>query len=230
VSGASALQAPSAARPARAAARALERGARSTRRMPRVASPRLRHRAAAQRPRRHAGSGFDDADGWVKIAIEANGIYRLSRRRWPTRVSAWTRSIERLEALRRAAPAEVGWRTRLEDVSGHPGRDRRSGGGSPCTSAPTSRRVRSGTFSEIPILVNGESDGTFDTADAVIFYALGPDNYVTGSVSRAIRVRSTWRIPSRITRCTGSPGAGRFPKRPRHRVRRGRHHRPGRRW
>jgi len=35
----------------------------------------------------------------------------------------------------------------------------------------------SSDFREIALWVKGESDGTFDTGDAVMFYALGPDNY-----------------------------------------------------
>ncbi len=179
VSGASALQAPSAARPARAAR---ERWSGALLNAADASAWQVPDCDTVPQPNAPDGmpeTWFDDAEGWVRIEIGANGIYRLSRRA----LADAGASVDVLDprGLRLfAGPLlpEVGWA----------GLGWRPYPGNPdLIAGPAWEHVydrpdftdgfAGGAFSEIPILVNGESDGKFDTADTIIFYALGPDNY-----------------------------------------------------
>jgi hypothetical protein len=122
---------------------------------------------------------FDDAQGWLKIDVDANGIYRVSRRALADAgVGVDTLDPRSLRLFAGPLLPEVGWAGL--GWRGYPNRPEILAG-------PAWQHVydrpdftagfTEGSLNEIPILVNGESDGKFDSADTIVFYALGPDNY-----------------------------------------------------
>jgi hypothetical protein len=126
------------------------------------------------------GTWFDDAEGWLKIQIGANGIYRLSRRALADAgVSVDVLDPRGLRLFTGSLLPEVGWAAL--------GWRQFPGSSSGLIAGSVWEHVydrsdftdgfAAGSFDEIPILVSGESDGKFDAADTIIFYALGPDNY-----------------------------------------------------
>jgi hypothetical protein len=146
------------------------------------AVPQFRTAAAAPDPPLGGtpDAWFDDAGGWLKIDIAANGLYALDAGALSAAgvpVFAVDPRTFRLFAgplVPEVAWAAVGWDTVLagppplltaawDHVHERPG----FGGGF----------ADPGALREIPILVEGEGDGTLSGADRVVFYALGPDNY-----------------------------------------------------
>ena len=125
-------------------ARALEQGAPQRRGRLGVAESPIATPCLSPTPRTACrGPGSTTPQGWLKIEIAANGIYRLSRRALSDAgVSVDLARSEKPEALRRAAPARSGMGgTRLEDVPGQSGTWSPARCGSTCTIAPTSTTV-----------------------------------------------------------------------------------------
>jgi len=125
---------------------------------------------------------FDDADAWLKIEIEANGIYSLDRAALAAAgvpvdaIDPRTLRVFSGPLVPDVAWAALGWDSlatavpdsfRLESAWRHvyerPGFV--NGFGDP------------GGMEEIAIRVTGEADGRIDGGDRIVFHALGPDNY-----------------------------------------------------
>ena len=122
---------------------------------------------------------FGAAENWLRIEIDRNGVYGLTR---PTLESAGlpVGSIDPRTFRLYSGPLypDLPW-TSMGWV------------GTSCASIvpqPDWKHVYekkafcegmgdSSDFQEIAVWVKGEGDGTFDSGDAVVFYALGPDNY-----------------------------------------------------
>ncbi|HET9234700.1 MAG TPA: C25 family cysteine peptidase [Candidatus Eisenbacteria bacterium] len=122
---------------------------------------------------------FGASESWLRIEIDRNGVYGLTR---PALESAGL------------PVASLDPRTfRLYSGPLYPDLPWTSMGwlGASCASIvpqPAWKHVYekkafcegmgdSSDFQEIALWVKGEGDGTFDSGDAVVFYALGPDNY-----------------------------------------------------
>lgn len=122
---------------------------------------------------------FDDAPGWVKIEIDANGMYALSRSRLEAEgVPVSVLDPRTIRILAGPLVPEVGWAalgwdtldcTSVRSVSKTPHVYERPGFGIGFGEA--------GALDQVAIRVEGEEDGVFDASDRVVFYGLGPDNY-----------------------------------------------------
>ncbi len=123
---------------------------------------------------------FDDADGWAKIEIAENGVYRLDRQALqqagvpvdtvdPRTLRiftgplvpdlAWTTLDWPFQYIRAGSPGLVGYRQVYETPAFTEG-------------------LASPSFHEVATWARGNlDDGTLDAGDDLIFYALGPDNF-----------------------------------------------------
>ena len=122
---------------------------------------------------------FDASESWLRIEINRNGVYGLTRTALQT-AGLPVDSIDPRTFRLYSGPLypDLPW-TSMGWV------------GVPCLNtvpAPAWEHVYekkafcegigdSSDFKEIGLWVKGEGDGTFDSGDAVVFYALGPDNY-----------------------------------------------------
>lgn len=122
---------------------------------------------------------FDDTPGWVKIEIETNGVYRLTRNELQN-LGIPTATLDPRTLRMYAGPLvpEVGWAAAGWDSL-------------PCSPAKVITRKAhvyekpgfiegigaAGGLEQVAIWVPGEEDGSLDASDQVVFYALGPDNY-----------------------------------------------------
>ena len=114
---------------------------------------------------------FDDADGWAKIRIESNGVYRLDRNVLENMgVPVGTVDPRTFRLFAGPLVPHLAW-TDLGWVGNRPVWQH-------VYQRPEFAQGFDGGFGEIPMLVRGNlDDGTMDASDALVFYALGPDNY-----------------------------------------------------
>jgi len=125
---------------------------------------------------------FDDAPGWVKIRIDANGVYALDR----DALAGLGVPVESLDprtfrlfcgSLRADVgydTTRVGTRITINPRWRHV--DRKTGFVEGFGAPPDTADGRFG-MDEVAVWVPGEEDGSFDSGDRVVFYALGPDNF-----------------------------------------------------
>ncbi len=122
---------------------------------------------------------FDDADGWAKIRIEANGVYALDRATLAAagvpvdEIDPSTLRLFSGPLVPDVAWADLGW----EDLSGGMGTNLIPRWLHVYDKPAFSGGFTGGGFEEIAVEVTGATDGSFDASDRLVFYGLGPDNY-----------------------------------------------------
>ena len=124
-------------------------------------------------------SWFNDAAGWAKIQIKANGVYKLDRAALAAagvpvdEVDPRTLRLFSGPLVPELAWTTLGWR----DVSGGLGISLISEWRHVYETAAFTAGFTGGGFEEIAVEIAGAADGKLDAADRIVFYALGPDNY-----------------------------------------------------
>lgn len=112
---------------------------------------------------------FDDAAGWLKIDVDADGLYVLTRTALAdagvpvTTLDPRTLRLFAGPLVPEVAWAGLGWNPGWAHVYDRPG----FAGG---FDDP-------GSMNQVAIRVEGEADGVLGSGDRVVFYGLGPDNF-----------------------------------------------------
>jgi len=125
---------------------------------------------------------FDDADGWLKIEITANGVYSLDRAALAAAgVPVDTVDPRTLRLFSGPLVPDVSWAALGWDSlqTGIPDSVRLDGAWRHVYERPgfVNGFGDAGGMEEVAALVTGEEDGSLDAGDRVVFYALGPDNF-----------------------------------------------------
>ncbi len=126
---------------------------------------------------------FDDADGWVRLEITGNGVYRLTLDDLAAAgVPVGSVDPRRLRLYAGPLVPEVSWGTLGWQQVENPGGTRIDPGWRHVDEVPGQGFNdvgigAEGGLEEVALWVRGEADGRLDDGDDVIFYALGPDNF-----------------------------------------------------
>jgi len=123
---------------------------------------------------------FDDAEGWAKIRVTHNGIYALGASDLQQAgVPVDTIDPRSLRLFSGPLVPDIPWANIGWDTVANFSSFQLDTGYRHVYERPgfTLGFADTGGVGERAILVEGEEDGSFDSGDRVVFYALGPDNY-----------------------------------------------------